>query len=223
MPRVLVVDGDNTLWRGRAAEGIGKAMFVQEIKRVHIPTVLRGLKGKKEVEALVKDLGGVEGEMQGQKRFYQVLIENGLGERTQMLRFAGEYIRTHIVDSVSVIVAAALSSDTPVFLSTASGTSAAQYARVSLFDSSLTDSRSNEEVFSISGRLTDFRMSITTGENKLHETEVMLAQYGISIGDCEVIGDSALDIPLLKSAKRPLASPYATDEVKAVRGITVLS
>ena len=36
-----------------------------------------------------------------------------------------------------------------------------------------------------------------------------------------VIGDSALDIPLLRSAKTgfAFASPYATDKVKAIRGI----
>src|SRR5271154_6404496 len=82
--RAVIVDGDNTLWRGRAAEGIGKAYLLRELKRLNLPTFYRGYKGAKEVMAIVKEVGGVEGEIKGQKRFYEVLVENGLGTKEGM-------------------------------------------------------------------------------------------------------------------------------------------
>lgn len=251
--QAVIVDGDNTLWRGRAAEGIGKAYLLRELKHFHLPTFFRGLEGAKQVNAIVREVGGVEGEMQGQKRFYEILVENGLGTKKGMYQYASRYIDSHLVWNVSDLLYKNLDQEIPVFLATASGTSAASYAisrleyiqgrelrmaAVECID--LTDrgvenaikmSQSmfkkfrlangvfNSETFDKDGRLTGIEMTITTGENKLAATVTMLDKFNIRVGDCMMVGDSGLDVPLLKSAKVAIASPFANEEVKAVKGI----
>jgi len=142
--QALVVDGDNTLWRGRAAEGIGKRYLLRELKRLHLPTFYRGYKGAKEVMAIVKELGGVEGEMKGQKRFYEVLIENDLGRKDEMRAFVEDFMKGHLVNQVCLLVIQNGQRGIPVFLTTASGTTAAEYTTQYF---SMKDRVSNTEIF----------------------------------------------------------------------------
>lgn len=250
--QAVIVDGDKTLWRGRAAEGIGKAYLLEELRHLHFSTFIRGVKGAKEVKAIVRDVGGVVGEIQGQKRFYEVLVENGLGTKEGMYKHARGHIDSHIIESVNDLVYKNLEQGIPVFLATASGTSAASYAirrleyiqgrevRMAAVESDMSDSGVesainlslkafnkfrladgvfNTETFDENEKLTGIEMTITTGENKLAATVAMLDKFNIRVGDCMMVGDSGLDVPLLRSAKVAIASPFANEEVKAVKGI----
>lgn len=220
MPRqALIVDGDNTLWQGRTAEGIGKALFTQEAKRLHLRKLLRGLRGRKEIEEILRTVGGVEGDIRGLERFYQLLLENEVGDLEHMYRYAGRYIRAHLIDSVSALVRTELLSGRPVFLTTASGDATARYVERDLYTIPLADSCHNEEVYDNRGRLVGFRLPIFDGETKLHTTEEMAGRHGLRLSDCTVVGNDALDVPLLRAAGEAFYSPYATDEVKAIKGI----
>ena len=213
----MVVDGDKTLWEGRALEGICKAYLRQETMKLHLPTVYRAIRGVCEVKAIVKRYdGNVEGEMLGQKRAYEVLVENGLGRKDEMYSFAGSYINGQVIRNVSDLIVEKIRFGIPVFLATASGTSAEMY---SMNHFHLKDAVSNKELFDEKGRLSGVELIITNGENKLDATKAMLDGYNMRLGDCVVVGDSKLDIPMLKAAGFPMASPFATDEVKAIRGI----
>ena len=44
MIKAIIVDGDNTLWKGRVSEGIGKSFLMNELKRLHIKHVVNGIK-----------------------------------------------------------------------------------------------------------------------------------------------------------------------------------
>ncbi len=210
-----IVDGDNTLWRGRAAEGIGKHLLRKELGRLHLGNVLRGMGGKQEVDMIVRTAGGAEGEIKGQQRFYQILIETGLGNRATMTEAVTHFITGHRVERVFDMVSLMLDGGYPAFLATASGTTAARFTQYMLFPSPLTGSVSNVEIFaSKTEKLVDFRTPISSGEEKLAAVERMLERYGIQVGDCRVIGDSELDIPLLRAAREPLASPLAVEAVR---------
>lgn len=213
MANALVVDGDNTLWRGRVAEGIGKAYMLRELKRGHLGTVYRGYKGSKEVHEIVERFGGSVGEIQGQKKFYEILMENRLGTADELELIVRNYIVGHEVTSVSGMLARSLSERSPSFLATASGSTATEYA-YGYFR--MTGRVSNEEIFDGKGRLVGFRFRIGSGEEKLYHTEKMLDAHGLRMNECDMVGDSEIDIPLLKSAKRAIASPYATDEVRRI-------
>ncbi|MDE1860153.1 MAG: hypothetical protein KGH72_00360 [Candidatus Micrarchaeota archaeon] len=217
--RAVVVDGDNTLWRGRVTEGIGKAILMQELRRLHLPTVARGLKGKSEIEEMLAIRNGFEGEMIAQEMLYGLLLANGLGRRDEMYRIAADYIRGRLIGTVFRMVDMQLGLGGMAFLATAAGTSAATFAQMDLFRRELTGSRHNREIFDDSGRLRGFKTAIASGEEKLHATEQMLAGHGLTLRDCRVVGDSGLDRPMLMSAQKAYASPYATDEVKAIKGI----
>jgi len=54
----MVVDGDKTLWEGRALEGICKAYLRQEAMQLHLPTVYKAIRGVCEVKAIVKRYDG---------------------------------------------------------------------------------------------------------------------------------------------------------------------
>ncbi len=229
--QAVVVDGDNTLWRGRAAEGIGRTYLKRELLRGNLATFLRGIKGKMEVEWIVS-MDGKQGQANGQRRFYEILIENGLGTKPEMALFAGHYIASHIIPQTDSLVMDYLKRGTPVFLSTASGTSAANYARalyvprMSMAKKSMdgkSDGKlkftfsgvlSNTERFDEAGKLVEFISDIMDGESKLALTEQMLDKFGIKVSDCLVVGDSDLDLPLLMSARIPIASPLANDKVR---------
>ncbi len=217
--RAVVVDGDNTLWKGRVAEGIGKRLLLKELCRGHISTFMRGLKGKAEVDDIVRSYRGELGDRLGQERFYRILIENRVGNYYDMYRFAGRHIMSRRIASVTGIVAQAMDSGMPVFLSTAIGTTAAEFAVEMLFGrelgKELADSVHNAESFR-NGRLIGFESTISSGKNKLAATVEMLERHGVKIGDCVVIGDSEIDVPMLRSAGLAMASPYSTDCVRDV-------
>jgi len=130
MPKVqaVVVDGDNTLWKHGVAEGIGRSYLIRELKNGNLGTFFRGFKGAIEVKRTVAKLGGAEGEAEGMKLFYQVLVDNGLGTYREMSALARKHIDRNSIESVSDLVLDKLENRVPVFLSTMSGTTSALYA-----------------------------------------------------------------------------------------------
>ena len=214
----MVVDGDKTLWQGRTLEGVFYAYMRKELAELRLPTFYKVVCGACEVKTIVKQFGGnVEGEAKGQKRAYGVLIENGLGKKEELYSFAKDFIDKRVVRNVSDLVMEKKRAGAAVFLSTASGTTTGEYIMERFH---LRDFVSNKEFFDGKGRLMNVELVITNGENKLAATVAMLDKYNITLDECVVIGDSRLDIPMLQSAGFPMASPFATDEVKAIRGIT---
>ena len=212
--RATIVDGDNTLWKGGAIAGIGASLILQELRRLHFSSVINVMAAERGISKVLRKYSGIEGKLMGQELLYQMLASSGIARRDDLSRFAANYIRNNAVGSVCNIVSAELYKGNPVFLVTASGTSAAMFARSGLFNIPLTDFRSNVELFNGPGVLIGFRSEITSGAEKLDAAEQMLNAYGLRIRDCQVIGDSELDLPLMKASLRPIASPFATERVR---------
>ena len=235
----VVFDGDNTLWKGRVAEGIGLQLITRELKRMHLSTVVKAVRKKSDVNEVLRAGvlgGGSDRESVAQNMFYDFLVQSKKGNKELMYKFAGNYIEKHLTYNVLSLISNRHDWGGELFLATCAGTSAAQYVKDAGMPNLmhawnpvlpkriyLRDSINNDEVFDAEGRLSGFRQAITSGEKKLAAVETMLDAYGIKINKCIVIGDSAKDIPMLKSAVRPVASPYATDEVKKIKGIIRLT
>ena len=222
MPKIIdavVTDGDNTLWKGAVSTAIGKEYLAKAFREYDVPAFVSGAARAAQVLLMAKFMGH-EGPSAGQKRFYNTLIANGIGRKNELCAFAGQHIRNNTIEKVENIVRYYSVGSIPVFLSTMAGTTAAEYATESF---RLAGSVSNTEMFDSSGRLVEFSVTMYNGEEKLANTESMVNKYNVMLRDCMVIGDSANDIPLLKSAKIALASPFASDEVLALKRITRLS
>ncbi len=219
MPRIIdavVTDGDNTLWKGRVGTAIGREYLAMAMREKNVPAFVNGALNAAQVLLMAKFLGP-EGVSKGQKRFYDTLIANGIGRKEEMHTFAGRHIRDNIIEKVESIVRYYTMADMPVFLSTMAGSTAAEYAAGSF---GLSGSVSNIERFDNDGRLVEFSIAMSNGEEKLASTEKALDKYNIRLSECMVIGDSIADIPMLMSAKIAIASPLASEEVLALKRIS---
>lgn len=213
----LIADLDNTLCEGRVAQGIGKSYLVRELLRGNFDTFSEGWKGAKRVRAVVK-AAGVNGEAEGLREFYAVLTSLGVGEKHEMYRFARKYVGDYAIREVQAFMKD-VANGTPKILSTVGGSTAAIAAGTYF---GIAHTVSNKDLFSPDGRLSGVKLLIRNGEEKLSATEELLEQMNIRLSRCVVIGDSAVDIPLLKAAGLGYASPFATEEVRNVPGVTQL-
>ncbi len=222
MPKVIdavVTDGDGTLWKGAVSAAIGKEYLLKALRDRDIATFASGILGAAQV-MLMSEFRGPAGSVDSQKKFYDTLIANGIGMRNEMRTFASRHIRKNTIDKVENVVRYYTLWNTPTFLSTMAGSTAAECVVESL---SLTESVSNVDIFDNIGKLVGFSVTMRNGEEKLAKTESMLDKYNIRLDNCMVIGDSANDIPLLMSAKIAVASPFASDKVLALKRITRIS
>ncbi len=215
--RAVVVDGDKTLWKGRVAEGIGKSLLISELQKLHLRTFLRGFSGAKRVKSIIAENPGIKGETLGQMEFYNILTENHLGKKEDMVKIATNYINKNTIPEVSSLIFQFSQEGIPIFLSTAGGTTSLE-AAIKIFK--LTDGVSNTELFDKNNKLIGIELTITNGENKLYKTVELLNKYNIKLSDCLVIGDSALDIPILKASRDAVFSPLATEDVKQIHSST---
>ncbi len=216
----VVVDGDRTLWKGNATEALGKAYLVKAFRELNLYKTVNYAFGMGCVSFIVNARKDSDGIPEGQRKFYEVLIENGMGTRDEMSDIVGRHIRNNIVEKVGKIVDYYVTGDIPVLLSTMAGSTIADYAK---YNFGLTETASNTEIFDNSGKLVGFDAKITCGESKLALTEEALDRRGLKLWKCMVIGDSIHDIPMLQSAKIAMASPFASEEVLALKRIMRVS
>ncbi len=222
MPKVIdavVTDGDGTLWKGAVSAAIGKEYLSKALRDRDVVTFVSGVLGAAQV-VFMSEFRGPAGSVNGQKKFYDTLIANGIGMRNEMRTFASQHIRKNTIEKVESIIRYHTLWNIPTFLSTMAGSTAAEYAVESL---SLAGAVSNVDMFDDIGKLVGFSVTMHNGEEKLAKTESMLDKYNIRLNNCMAIGDSANDIPLLMSAKIAVASPFASDEVLALKRITRIS
>lgn len=221
--KALVVDGCGTSWEGRVGSGIGEAILKREFLHGHLRNVIEGVRGRTEVKRIVKEKG-VNGEAEGLKKFYEILVRLGLGERYEMSRYAHDYIGEHINLGVWSIVNI-FDSNAPRILSTIGGSTAAN-AALHYFNFthvlSNIDVFANPDIFTLGRKLKGVELRIMNGEQKLAVTSALLDGFGIKIGDCAVIGDGISAVPLLRSAGLPIGVHNSIDEVKGIKGITMM-
>ena len=215
----VVVDGDNTLWKGSTAEALGKAYLVKAVRELKLYKAANCTFRTARANFMINIRGDPEEIPYGQKKFYDVMIDNDIGMKEEMHSIIGKHIRKNIIEKIGGIVDYYVTGDTPVFLSTMAGSTTADCAREGF---RLTDTVSNTERFDSSGKLIGFDAKIICGESKLALTEDALDKYGLRIRNCMVIGDSIHDIPMLESAKIAMASPFASEKVLALKRIVRL-
>lgn len=212
----IVADGDDTLWKGRVAEGIGKAYLLGELRTFHLGTFVAGLKCARRVSETTRNKG-VNREIEGLKSFYNSLVENGLGTEQTMYRYAGRYIQRHRLTAVSVFLG---QFDCPKFLATVGGSTAAT-AAAEIFG--FKEFISNRDLFEQdSHKLRGIKIDVRNGEDKYRQTVKMLERHNLRLEKCDVVGNDMLDVPILQAAHQPYASPLATEEVKRIKGIIQL-
>jgi phosphoserine phosphatase len=107
-----------------------------------------------------------------------------------------------------------------LFLATAGGST---FAGVAMKHFAMDGFVSNVDLFDDkSGRLTGVKQIITNGDQKLEEVLEMISPYNLRLANCMMIGAGDFDIPLLRFAGKAVASPYANENVKAIKGIELL-
>ena len=207
----VISDGDRTLWKSNAAEwGIGKPYIMQALRTGRFATAWRGVIGYLEIKRAIRKDPTIEVDgAKGLEMFYSKLRRSGIGKSIEMQGMAYEYIIGHRLRSTFEIV----TYFDRKFLASCNGSSVAAAAnRVFNF----TNFVSNQDLFDRNGLLTGLDVRIRDGEDKARCVFDMLVRHGISLMDCIYIGDNSSDIPALKMARFPVASPFATEEVKAV-------
>jgi len=213
----IIVDLDKTLVKGRVAEGLGLWYLNREWNNHDYGKVATGVIGIAKIKFLLRKFKGKDtAEAKGIKLFYDALIKTGIGEKTEMQECALKYFKENTIEQVGEIVRFA---SKPKFLATIAGSTASQVA-VGHFK--LDGFTSNIDLFdSDNGRfkLKGIEILIGDGNQKLEAVEKMLRVRGISLKNCTAIGDGLPDIPLLRTAGFSIASPFATDAVRAITKI----
>lgn len=215
----VVVDGDKTLWKRSATEALGKAYLLRAIRELNLYKTANYAFGIANASLIINAHRDSDGIPSGQKKFYDVMIENNMGMKEEMSSIVGKHIRNNVIENVAKIVDYYVTGDIPVLLSTMAGSTTADYAR---YNFRLTDTVSNVEIFDNSKKLIGFDARITCGESKLALTEEVLDRHGLRLWNCMVIGDSIHDIPMLQSAKIAMASPFASEKVLELKRIVRL-
>jgi hypothetical protein len=215
----VVVDGDWTMWKRSTTEALGREYLVKAVRELKLYKAANYAFGIACVKCMTNANGDSDRIPNGQRKFYEVMAENNIGVKEEMNSIVGRHIRKNAIEKVAKIVDYYATGDTPVFLSTMAGSTTAEYAK---YNFRLTDTVSNAERFDNSGKLIGFDARITCGESKLALTEEALDRYGLKLRNCMVIGDSVYDMPMLRSAKIAMASPFASEKVLALKRIVRL-
>lgn len=215
----VVVDGDGTMWKRSTTEALGRWYLVKAVRELQFRKVANCALGMASAELMLIVRGASNGIPHGQKKFYDMLVENGMGMKEEMHEIVGGHMRNNVVERVGGIVNYYVAEGIPAFLATMAGSTTADYAK---YNFRLTDTVSNAEIFDNSGKLIGFDARITCGESKLAHAEEALGRHGLKLWNCIAIGDSVHDIPMLKSAKIAMASPFASEKVLALKRIVRL-
>ena len=215
----FVSDLDGTLCHGRlTAGGMGFRYLDNDVSwpwNAHnYPRALRGIIGIAKIKFMLKK-GAATAETDGIKLLYDILVQNGLGERSEMLRYAWDYMLSHKIDSVVKLVANIPENKFRI-IATLAGSTGAQVAKSHL---DFHDFVSNIDTFDARDRLTGITILMRTGEDKARCVGDELIRKGLHLKRSAVIGDGPGDIPMLMEAKVKIASPDAKPEVLAIPGI----
>jgi phosphoserine phosphatase len=212
--RAVIIDLDKTLVKGRVAEALGLWYLNREWDNRNYRKVAIGAIGMAKIPFLLRFDRSDTAEAKGIQLFYATLIRAGIGKKTEMQENALKYLKGNSTEQVSEIIRFA---SKPKFLATISGSVASQVA-AGYFQ--LDGFTSNVDLFdSGNGQLKGIKIRIGDGSQKLEAVEKMLRVHGISLKNCTAIGDGLPDIPLLRTAGLSIASPYATEEVRAITKI----
>jgi hydroxymethylpyrimidine pyrophosphatase-like HAD family hydrolase len=215
----VVSDGDRTLWCENVAEhGMGVPLIIKMLRQGRIPVAIESIKGYFEIKRAVKSNPSLGSDpVEGLQMFYSKLKRAGIGTKDEMAELAFRYILHHQVLSTSVI----LKGFNTRFLATCNGSSVAEAAnKVFTFRSMvcntdvfyLDQSKSGQKPYKID----TIDIKIKDGEDKARYVYDMLNNQGIRLKDCVYMGDGPNDIPSMMIAGFPVASPFATEEVRAV-------
>lgn len=207
----VCTDGDNTAWAKNAAEyGIGLQYIKKALRRFELKTAFCGIKGYFEVkEALSFNSGMDYDSTKGLEIFYSKLKSAKIGRREEMESMAKNYISKHIIWSSWGII----NSFENKFFISCNGSSVARAAN-NIFN--FKDYKSNIDLFNSDGLIVGLKANIFDGETKAKYLFDMLADKHIPLKKTIYIGDCSTDIPALRMVGFPIASPFATDEVKAL-------
>lgn len=207
--QAVVSDGDKTLYHNVAC-GMGRSFIMRELRSGHLPTTARGMMGYLRVRRAARaDTTAESDDTAGVGLFYRELERAGIGTRGEMGGMAHDFIiRNRIYTTWNVVT-----SFERRFLATCNGSTVASAAK-EIFG--FADFVSNTDLFGPDGLITGVRTEIVNGEQKLRQVHDMLTRHHLSLRNCIYIGDSESDIPTLMEAGFPVASPFATDDVRAV-------
>ncbi len=212
--KAIIVDGDNTLWKGRVAEHIGKEYLIGQVLRRNFGNVFKGTKEAMKIKFLLrKNKDNEKPETEGIKLFYNLLIDWNLGEKQTFERIAKYHFERNSIKPVQQIV---VFSTVKKLLATLGGSTAAEVAKNYYC---LDDFVSNIDIFRKIGyiqKLDGIDIVMSNGAEKLEMVEKWLRKYKIKIKDCAVIGDSLSDLPLLEKAGISISSPGSVNRVKDI-------
>ncbi len=214
---IIISDLDKTLCRGRVSESIGAGYIRKEIKTGNYLRAAGAIKHAVDIKMMLRRMNGAQdAEVIGLKRFYEILIDYGLGDASTMSYFSTNHVRNKMIPSVLDVVNPF---SMPKIIVTLSGSIGAEVAKSFFgFDYVL----SNKDQFNEDGKLTGIKIKMMTGMDKIEAVREVIKQFGVPINRCTVIGDGVADIPLLKEAKVKIASPFASKSVFALPEIIKL-
>ncbi len=207
----ICTDGDNTAWAKNAAEhGIGLQYIKKALRRFELKTAFCGIKGYFEVkEALSLNPRMDYNSTKGLELFYSKLKNARIGRYEEMELMAKNYISKNIIWSSWGII----NSFENRFFVSCNGSTVARAAN-SIFN--FKDYASNVDLFDSDNLIIGLKANIFDGETKAKYMFDMLANRNIPLKKTIYIGDCSTDIPALKMVGFPIASPFATTEVKAI-------
>ena len=207
----ICTDGDNTAWAKNAAEyGIGLQYIKRALRRFELKTAFHGIKGYFEVKGAVSSNSEMDCDStKGLEIFYSKLQSVGIGKREEMESMAKTYISKHIIWSSWSII----NSFENRFFISCNGSCVARAAN-SIFN--FKDYASNIDLFNSDDLIIGLKANILDGETKAKCLFDMFANKEIPLKKTIYIGDCRTDIPALKMVGFPIASPFATAEVKAI-------
>lgn len=213
--QAIIVDGDNTLWKGIATKEIGKRYLISEARHLHLCTVISGLKASRRIGKLISERS--ESEVAALPEFYRLLTENNLGVKEEMFRYSNEFIKKNKIKVVTNLLEQ-VSDFKPIILVTGASSTVAEAAKSNF---RIDHYISNIDLFD-RGKLVGVKMLINTAEDKLTAVNAVLETLDMRIDRCTAIGDSRLDVAVLKAAGCRIASPLANKEVLSIKGIVPL-
>ncbi len=212
--KTIIVDGDNTLWKGRVAEHIGKEYLISQVLRHNFRNVFKGTKETIKIKSLLrKNRNNEKPETEGIKLFYKLLVDWNVGEKHIFERIAKYHFERNSIKPVQQIV---VFSTVKKLLATLGGSTAAEVAKNYYC---LDDFVSNIDIFKRIGhvqKLDGIDIIMSNGAEKLETVEKWLRKYKIKLKDCTVIGDSLSDLPLLEKAGISISSPSSVNKVRDI-------
>lgn len=206
--KVFTSNLDKSLTEGNVADkGIGIPYIMQARESGNYGLVVNGAIGYLQVKYAVWKNPELDHTVDGLEIFYSKLKKAHIGREDEMVQMAQNYITTHSLRSTVEIM-----QDFPSrFLVTSNGSSVAQ-AAVRTYK--MVNFISNEDIFGEDGLISGVKVNIRDGEDKVKGLHDMLKGFSIELKDCVYVGDSKVDVPVMQLVGFPIASPFATDEVK---------